>query len=79
MSEGINGILGIKTLLPFPGSVTTVASITRGIIRSTISRVPLHRIEGFKFLRRMTGAPIFRRKRWGGIPGGLREFRNSTG
>ena len=78
-SEGVNGIRGIKTTSPFPQPEIISASIIFFINFFTISRVPLHSFGYERFCKSTTGVPIFNRRKWGGVPGGSSEFKNSIG
>ena len=75
---GIRGMRGMNTLSPFPDPVNIVASMTflcNLVIRNL---VPLQSLGGFKFLNKITGAPIFNLIVCDGSPGTLIEFKNST-
>ena len=75
-SDGIRGILGIKTTSFFPNPVMIVASMKWGIILFTVRLVPLQSFGGFILQISMMGVPVFNSSRWDGIPGGSRELRN---
>jgi len=56
---GIIGIRRMKTISPVPDPVKIVASIILYINHVTLNRVPLHSLDGFKFLKIIIGVPTF--------------------
>ena len=78
-SLGMTGIRGMNTSSPLAHPVMTVASRGFGMRLFTRSLVPLHSLGASRFRSSMMGAPTFRTRLWGGVPGGSRELRNSAG
>ena len=78
-SLGMTGIRGMNTSSPLAHPVMTVASRRFGMRLFTRSLVPLHSLGASRFRSSMMGAPTFRSRLWGGVPGGSRELRNSAG
>ncbi|GBN43266.1 hypothetical protein AVEN_242269-1 [Araneus ventricosus] len=77
LSDGMSGILGIKNVY-FELVPIISASITLRFSFVTISLVPLHRpSEGIKFRSSIITAPFFNFSLLGGIPVGVRLFKNS--
>jgi hypothetical protein len=75
----MSGIRGIKTVSPSPFPVKIVASITLPSIFFTHSLVPLQSFGGSRFSSKIIGDPTLSKRRCGGNPAELSEFRNSGG
>jgi len=77
-SEGIIGILGIKTDFPLPQPINIMHSINEILDFLIYSLVPLQSVGGLKFLIKIIGANIFKISVCGGTPEGVKVLRNSV-
>ena len=59
-SDGMRGILGIKTTSPVPHPVIMVHSIMCDFNDLICKRVPLHNFGGLRFRNKITGHPTFK-------------------